>query len=67
MKTILLSFAFMSFCETGLFKGLRAKNKKNVPPPELASQVVADASKLLSARTVGQSLTAIGAGPHCRQ
>jgi hypothetical protein len=39
MKAKLLSFAFMSFSESGLFKGLRAKKIKNPTPSQLASWV----------------------------
>jgi hypothetical protein len=39
MKVILLSFAFINFSESSLFKGLRAKKIKNFPIPKLASWV----------------------------
>ena len=39
MKAKLLSFVFINFSESGLFKGLRAKKIKNPIPSQLARQV----------------------------
>jgi hypothetical protein len=43
MKAKLLSFVFICFSESGLFKGLRAKKIKKFDPSQLASQVAQQA------------------------
>jgi hypothetical protein len=40
MKAKRLSFSFIYFSESGLFKGLRAKKIKNSPRSQLASEVL---------------------------
>jgi hypothetical protein len=59
MKAKLLSFVFIYFSESGLFKGLRPKKIKKFVFVRLAQQVVADPPH------VSASAVFTGQVPHC--